>query len=199
MEMKRMNGGSLRAAGYDARDQKLVVELTAGTFEYTGVTPEMWRRFSGASSPWSYFRDNIEEEFAAGACVTAVAPTRAEGPPRASTEATSLLNRQLAAATAAFLASFSSSTPFSYFASLAFSSSSTAARSCDRRAEMAFARQHAPPFPAIGYPASLPFSLRRRVVTWSTFDRDPGCHPGSHARNFPRGQHRRCPPRSRRP
>jgi hypothetical protein len=25
----------------------------------------MWRRFSGASSPWSYFRDNIEEEFAA--------------------------------------------------------------------------------------------------------------------------------------
>ena len=65
MEMKRLNGGSLRSAGYDARDQKLVVELTAGTFEYTGVTPEMWRRFSGASSPWSYFRDNIEEEFAA--------------------------------------------------------------------------------------------------------------------------------------
>jgi len=63
MEMQRMNGGSLRAAGYDARAQKLVVELTAGTFEYTGVTPEMWRRFSGASSPWSYFRDNIEEEF----------------------------------------------------------------------------------------------------------------------------------------
>ena len=65
MEMKRMTGGSLRAAGYDARDQKLVVELTAGTFEYNGVTPEMWRRFFGASSPWSYFRDNIEEEFPA--------------------------------------------------------------------------------------------------------------------------------------
>jgi len=63
MEMKRLNGGSLRSAGYDERNQKLVVELTAGTFEYTGVTPEMWRRFSGASSPWSYFRDNIEEEF----------------------------------------------------------------------------------------------------------------------------------------
>ena len=65
MEMKRLNGGSLRAAGYDPRDQKLVVELTAGTFEYTGVTPEMWRRFASASSPWSYFRDNIEEEFPA--------------------------------------------------------------------------------------------------------------------------------------
>lgn len=65
MEMKRMSGGSLRAAGYDEREKKLVVELTAGTFAYGGVTPEVWRRFSTASSPWSYFRDNIEEEYAA--------------------------------------------------------------------------------------------------------------------------------------
>ena len=65
MEMKRLNGGSLRAAGYDERAQMLVVELTGGTFEYRGVTPEVWRRFSGASSPWSYFRDKIEEEFPA--------------------------------------------------------------------------------------------------------------------------------------
>ena len=65
MEMKRMSGGSLRAAGYDARERRLVVELTAGTFEYSGVPGEVWRRFSTASSPWSYFRDNIEEEFAA--------------------------------------------------------------------------------------------------------------------------------------
>ena len=65
MEMKRMSGGSLRAAGYDARERKLVVELTSGTFEYGGVSPETWRRFSTASSPWSFFRDNIEEEFAA--------------------------------------------------------------------------------------------------------------------------------------
>ena len=65
MEMKRMTGGSLRAAGYDAREQRLVVELTAGTFEYKGVTPEVWRRLSTSSSPWSYFRDNVEEEFPA--------------------------------------------------------------------------------------------------------------------------------------
>jgi hypothetical protein len=65
MEMKRLSGGSLRAAGYDAREQLLVVELTAGTFQYAGVSPEIWRRFSTASSPWSYFRDNIEEEFVA--------------------------------------------------------------------------------------------------------------------------------------
>ena len=60
-----MTGGSLRAAGYDAREQKLVVELTAGTFEYNGVSPEVWRRLSTSSSPWSYFRDNVEEEFPA--------------------------------------------------------------------------------------------------------------------------------------
>lgn len=63
--MKRMGGGSLRAAGYDERARLLVVELTAGTFQYAGVSPEVWRRFATASSPWSYFRDNIEEEFAA--------------------------------------------------------------------------------------------------------------------------------------
>lgn len=65
MEMKRMNGGNLRAAGYDAREKTLKVELTAGTFEYSGVSPEVWRRFTTSSSPWSYFRDNIEEEFTA--------------------------------------------------------------------------------------------------------------------------------------
>ena len=63
--MKRMAGGSLRAAGYDERARLLVVELTAGTFQYAGVSPEVWRRFATASSPWSYFRDNIEEEYAA--------------------------------------------------------------------------------------------------------------------------------------
>ena len=63
--MKRMSGGNLRAADYDEREKKLVVELTAGTFEYAGVSAETWRRFSTASSPWSFFRDNIEEEYAA--------------------------------------------------------------------------------------------------------------------------------------
>jgi len=65
MEMKRLSGGNLRAAGYDERGRRLVVELTSGTFEYAGVTPEVWRRFSGASSPWSYYRDNIDEEYVA--------------------------------------------------------------------------------------------------------------------------------------
>ena len=65
MDMKRMSGGSLRAAAYDERNRRLVVELTAGRFEYSGVSPEVWRRFSTASSTWSFYRDNIEEEFPA--------------------------------------------------------------------------------------------------------------------------------------
>src|SRR5258707_6390418 len=49
MEMKRLTGGSLRAAGYEARNQKLVVGLTARTFEYSCLTSEGCRTFSGAS------------------------------------------------------------------------------------------------------------------------------------------------------
>ena len=65
MEMKKLNVGNLRAAGYDAKTRTLVVELTSGRFEYAGVSSEVWRRLSTSSSPWSYFRDNIEEELAA--------------------------------------------------------------------------------------------------------------------------------------
>ena len=65
MEMKRLSGGNLRAAGYDAARRVLVVELNSGTFEYAGVSADAWRRFAGASSPWSFFRDNIEEDYPA--------------------------------------------------------------------------------------------------------------------------------------
>ena len=65
MEMRKLNAGNLRAAGYDERTRTLVVELTSGRFEYTGVSSEVWRRLTTSSSTWSYFRDNIEEELAA--------------------------------------------------------------------------------------------------------------------------------------
>ena len=65
MEMKRLSGGNLRAAGYDEAARRLVVELTSGTYEYAGGSRDTWRRFASSSSPWSDFRDNIEEEFAA--------------------------------------------------------------------------------------------------------------------------------------
>ena len=61
MEMKRLSGGSLRAAGYDATRRIMVVELTSGTFEYGGVSADAFHRFVSASSPWSFFRDNIED------------------------------------------------------------------------------------------------------------------------------------------
>ena len=64
MEMKRLSGGNLRAAGYDASRRTLMVELSSGTFEYQGISADLWRRFSAASSPGSFYRDNIEEEFA---------------------------------------------------------------------------------------------------------------------------------------
>jgi hypothetical protein len=65
MEMKKLTGGNLRAAGYDDRRRALIVELTSGTFEYAGVSADTYRRMVSASSPWSFFRDNIEEEFPA--------------------------------------------------------------------------------------------------------------------------------------
>jgi hypothetical protein len=65
MEMKKLSGGNLRAAGHDDRLRVLVVELTSGTFEYSGVTAETFRRLVTASSPWSFFRDNIDEEYPA--------------------------------------------------------------------------------------------------------------------------------------
>lgn len=64
MEMKRINAGKLRAIGYDARERRLRVELEDGTaIDYSAVGTETWRRFSASSSAWSYYRDNIEEEF----------------------------------------------------------------------------------------------------------------------------------------
>ena len=64
MEMKRINAGNLRAIGYDARERVLRVEFDDGSaIDYSGVGTEVWRRFSSTGSAWSFYRDNIEEEF----------------------------------------------------------------------------------------------------------------------------------------
>jgi hypothetical protein len=63
MEMKRLNGQGLKAAGYDDRERKLVVETTSGTFEYANVSPEIYRRLMASPTPASYYREQIEEEF----------------------------------------------------------------------------------------------------------------------------------------
>lgn len=63
MEMKRINATGLRAAGYDERERKLVVETTAGTFEYANISPEVYRRLMTSPSPGTFYKESIEEEF----------------------------------------------------------------------------------------------------------------------------------------
>ena len=63
MEMKPLRATGLKAAGYDERNRKLVIETTTGTFEYANVSPEIYRRLMASPSPASYFKDQIEEEF----------------------------------------------------------------------------------------------------------------------------------------
>lgn len=66
MEMKKINSGKLRAIGYDARTRLLQVQLDDGsTLQYSGVGEDSWRRLSSSGAAWSFYRDNIEEEFAA--------------------------------------------------------------------------------------------------------------------------------------
>lgn len=66
MEMKKVSGGKLRAIGYEAATRTLQVEMDSGSVvQYSGVPAEVFRRLGSAGSMWSFFRDNIEEEFPA--------------------------------------------------------------------------------------------------------------------------------------
>ena len=66
MEMKKINSGRLRAIGYDARARMLQVQLDDGSvLQYSGVGEEAWRSLSSSGATWSYYRDNIAEEFTA--------------------------------------------------------------------------------------------------------------------------------------
>ncbi|GAB3374797.1 KTSC domain-containing protein [Massilia agri] len=79
MEMKRINAGKLRAIGYDSKERILRVEFDDGTaIDYAGVGSDLWKRFSTSGAAWSFYRDNIEEEFAGKRGRAAVASQRAE-------------------------------------------------------------------------------------------------------------------------
>jgi hypothetical protein len=66
MEMKQISSGKLSAIGYDARARLLQVQLDDGSsLQYSGVGEDTWRRFSSSGAAWSFYRDNIEEEFTA--------------------------------------------------------------------------------------------------------------------------------------
>ena len=63
--MKPVRAGSLSAIGYDESQRLLRVELSGGSLiEYSGVSADTFRRFSQSGSMWSFFRDNIEENYA---------------------------------------------------------------------------------------------------------------------------------------
>ncbi len=64
MEMKTINSGKLRAIGYDTQALILQVKLDTGdTLQYSGVGEDLWRRLRSSGAAWSFYRDNIEEEF----------------------------------------------------------------------------------------------------------------------------------------
>lgn len=66
MDMIRTHSGKLRAIGYDAGRRVLRVALEDGsTLEYANVGESLWRNLKNADAQWSYYRDNIEEEFTA--------------------------------------------------------------------------------------------------------------------------------------
>ena len=66
MQMQKINSGKLRAIGYDKRERKLQVQLDDGsTLQYSGVGEEIWRRLSTSGAAYSYYRDNVEDEFTA--------------------------------------------------------------------------------------------------------------------------------------
>lgn len=66
MQVKTIHAGKLRAIGYDEKLRLLRVEFDDGSaLEYSGVGLDLWRRFSNSGVAWSFYRDNIEEEFGA--------------------------------------------------------------------------------------------------------------------------------------
>jgi hypothetical protein len=79
MDMKRINAGKLRAIGYDPKERILRVEFDDGSaIDHSGVSSEVSRRFSTSGAAWSFYRDNIEEEFAGKRGRAKVESTRAE-------------------------------------------------------------------------------------------------------------------------
>ena len=66
MDRKKVSSSSIRAVGYDERNRVLEVEFSDGRItQFSGVSAEVHRRLMSAPSIVSYFRDNVEESFAA--------------------------------------------------------------------------------------------------------------------------------------
>lgn len=65
MERRTLRGGRLKAAGYDAAQQRLEIDFVDGNrLVFKAVPAEVWRRFVAAPNPASFYADRIEEEYA---------------------------------------------------------------------------------------------------------------------------------------
>jgi len=64
MERKRVNASTIRSVGYDAEKQLLEIEFSSGSIvQFSGVSPEVHRRFMSSPSPGSFFQDQIDENY----------------------------------------------------------------------------------------------------------------------------------------
>ncbi len=64
MERKRISSSKIRSAGYDPKQQLLEVEFSDGRVTaYRGVSPEVYRQFTNAPSPVSFFEDKIADNY----------------------------------------------------------------------------------------------------------------------------------------
>ncbi len=87
MERRTLRGGRLKAAGYDAREQRLEIDFVDGERRiFVAVPPEVWRRLLAAPNPASFYADRIEEEYA-------VTRARADGRDDARSKLDSLFGR----------------------------------------------------------------------------------------------------------
>jgi len=66
VERKRISSSKIRAVGYDPKNEVLEIEFNDGrVMAYSGVSPEVHRRFMNAPSPVSFFEDKIAEDYPA--------------------------------------------------------------------------------------------------------------------------------------
>jgi hypothetical protein len=64
IEHKAIRRGGIKSAGYERSTRILEIEFDTGSvLQYSNVSDEIARRFLSSSSPMSYYKDVIDEEF----------------------------------------------------------------------------------------------------------------------------------------
>ena len=64
IERTSIHRGGIKSAGYDRSARTLEIEFDNGLLiQHTGVGEEIARRFLSSSSPMSYYKDNVQDEF----------------------------------------------------------------------------------------------------------------------------------------